>query len=60
VHLKVYDLEGHEIKTLVSRDFVPGIYTLDLTHEDLNAGVYFVKMTGDYGFSTIQKVLVVK
>jgi hypothetical protein len=60
VHLKIYDLEGHEVKTLVSRDFIPGIYTLDLTNEDLDAGVYFVKMTGDYGFSTIQKVLVVK
>lgn len=60
VHLKIYDLHGKEIKTLVSRDFLPGIYTLDLTNEDLDAGVYFVKMTGDHGFSTMQKVLVVK
>ena len=60
VHLIVYDLEGREIKTLVSRDFMPGIYTLDLTNEDLDAGVYFIKMTGDHGFSTMQKVLVVK
>jgi hypothetical protein len=60
VYLKVYDLEGNEVKTLVSRDFYPGIYTLDLTNQDLDAGVYFLKMTGDHGFSSMQKVLVVK
>ena len=60
VRLTVFDLKGKEIKTLVSRDFYPGIYTLDLTNQDLEAGVYFLKMTGDNGFSTMQKVLVVK
>jgi hypothetical protein len=60
VRLTIYDLQGKEIKTLVSRDFCPGIYTLDLTNQDLDAGVYFLKMTGDHGFSTMQKVLVVK
>jgi hypothetical protein len=60
VHLTVYNLQGKEVKTLVSRDFCPGIYTLDLTNQDLDAGVYFLKMTGDNGFTSMQKVLVVK
>lgn len=60
VQMIIYDLDGNEIKTLVSRDFYPGMYTLDLTHQDIAAGVYFLKMIGDHGFSTIQKVLVVK
>ncbi len=60
VRMIIYDLDGNEIKTLVSRDFYPGMYTLDLTHQDVDAGVYFLKMIGENGFSTIEKVLVVK
>jgi len=63
VEIKVYDISGRMVKTLVSRKLDPGFYAL-LWHGDDNkgrkvaAGVYFIRMK-THNFETYQKIVVV-
>ena len=43
VRLKVYDIMGREIETLVDRVYTPGIYTLEWEPEGVG-GVYFLRL----------------
>ena len=49
VTIKVYDVSGREVRTLVDTDMEPGRYQETLDAADLAGGVYFARMTaGDY------------
>jgi hypothetical protein len=49
VTIKVYDVSGREVRTLVDRDMEPGRYQATLDANGLAGGVYFARMTaGDY------------
>ena len=49
VVLKVFDVMGREIQTLVNESLKPGTYEVTFDGSDLNTGVYFYKLiTGDY------------
>jgi hypothetical protein len=59
VSVKVFDLLGREVVTLVSEKQNSGIYTVSWNASDLSSGVYFYKITaGD--FSDIRKMILVK
>ena len=59
VTLKVYDILGREIATLVDEVKQPGIYQVSFGTENLASGVYFYKMTaGD--FSSVRKMNLLK
>jgi len=41
VSLKVYDLLGKEVATLVNENKLPGIYTIEFDGTNLSSGMYF-------------------
>jgi exonuclease III len=45
VVLKVYDILGREVSTLVSKEQKQGIYEVIFNGEKLNSGIYFYKLT---------------
>jgi len=61
VTLKVYDVVGREISTLVNELKPPGSYNFQLTTYglQLTSGVYFYRLTAG-NFSTTQKMIFMK
>jgi hypothetical protein len=47
VSLKIYDLLGREVATLVNGTLEPGTYTRQWNAGDIASGVYFYKLTAD-------------
>jgi hypothetical protein len=59
VILKVYDVMGREVQTLVNERLQPGTYETTFDGSMLNSGVYFYKLiTGD--FTETKKMLMIK
>lgn len=49
VSLKVYDILGKEVATLVNEQLVPGSYTTQFTARNLSSGMYFYRLrTGSF------------
>jgi len=49
VQLKVYDLTGREVKSLVERQMPAGRHTVRLDARELCSGIYFYRITaGDF------------
>ena len=59
VTLKVYDILGNEIETLVNEEKSTGTYEITWYAENLPSGVYFYKMTGG-NYSETKKMLLLK
>ncbi len=59
VSLKVYDLLGREVATLVSENRPAGIYDVNFNASNLGSGIYFYTLTSS-GFSQTKKMLFVK
>ncbi|MGC8858848.1 MAG: T9SS type A sorting domain-containing protein [Ignavibacteria bacterium] len=59
VTLKVYDLLGREVNTLVNEYKNIGTYIVDFDALDLPSGVYFYRMESN-GFSDVKKMLLLK
>ncbi len=59
VTLKVYDVMGREVQTLVNESLKPGTYETSFDGSALNSGVYFYKLMSD-GFSETKKMLMIK
>ena len=60
VILKVYDVLGNEIKTLVSKFQEAGDYEVAFDAKDLSAGVYFYRLNVDEALSEPRKMLFAK
>jgi photosystem II stability/assembly factor-like uncharacterized protein len=59
VSLKVYNLQGKEIQTLVSKNLNRGTYNISFDGSGLESGIYFYKLeAGD--FSETRKMVIVK
>ena len=59
VTLKIYDVIGRELVTLVNETKEPGYYTIRFDGSNLSSGVYFYRMTaGDY--VAVKKFVVLK
>ncbi len=59
VSLKVYDILGNEIKTLVNEEKAAGTYEAKFNAKELSSGIYFYKIqTGSY--SSTRKMLLIK
>ncbi|MBT8378803.1 MAG: T9SS type A sorting domain-containing protein [Ignavibacteria bacterium] len=59
VQLKIFDVLGNEVATLVNEDKPAGIYDVEFTNADNPSGVYFYTLTaGD--FSQTKKMLLLK
>jgi len=59
VTLKVYDILGREVKTLVNDVKAPGTYSVDFNGTELSSGVYFYKIQVN-GFSEIKRMVLIK
>lgn len=59
VVLKVYNLIGQEIKTLVNGMVEAGTHSITFNAADLNSGLYFYKLETE-GFSQVRKMTLIK
>lgn len=57
--LKIYDVTGKEVATLVNESLAPGKYEVSFDGSNLNSGVFFYRLTaGDY--SETKRMLIIK
>ena len=59
VTLKVYDVVGKEVATLVNEVKNVGTYSVDFNASNLSSGIYFYKVSVN-GFSEVKKMMLVK
>ncbi|MCX6157810.1 MAG: T9SS type A sorting domain-containing protein [Ignavibacteriae bacterium] len=59
VTLKVFDITGREIQTLVNESLAPGTYETSFDGSKLTSGVYFYKLITE-GFTETKKMLMLK
>jgi len=64
VSLKIFDVLGQEVASLVNQDLTQGVHTYDFNASGINSGVYFYKIeaTGINGneFTDVKKMILVK
>jgi hypothetical protein len=59
VSLKVYDILGRIVKTLVDQKQNPGNYEVEFSGNDFNSGVYFYELkSGSY--RAVKKMMLLK
>ncbi len=59
VSIKIFDINGRLIKTLINENKVAGRYEIDFHGENLSSGVYYYKIeSGD--FSQVRKMILIK
>jgi hypothetical protein len=57
--LKIYDITGREVKTLVNEQLQPGTYEVTFDGSNLPSGVYFYQLrAGD--FTETKKLILLK
>ncbi|MFZ4590736.1 MAG: T9SS type A sorting domain-containing protein, partial [Ignavibacteria bacterium] len=59
VSLKVYDVQGREVQTLVNEKLNAGTYEVKFDGSMLTSGVYFYKMVSE-GYSETKRMLLIK
>jgi Secretion system C-terminal sorting domain len=59
VVLKVYDVMGREVQTLVNENLQPGTYETSFDGSKLNSGVYFYKLTTSK-FTDVKRMILLK
>jgi len=59
VSIKIFDLLGREVKSLVNDNLNKGSYEINFNASELSSGVYFYKMTGG-DFSQIKRMMLLK
>ena len=59
VSLKIYDVLGRQVRTLVNEVKAPGSYSVDFNGADLSSGVYFYRLESN-GFTDIKKMMLIK
>jgi hypothetical protein len=59
VLLKVYDITGREVQTLVNETLQPGTYETSFDGSKFASGIYFYKLITD-GFTETKKMLMIK
>ncbi len=59
VTLKIYDILGREVATLVNERMNPGVYTVTWNASRLSSGIYFARIeAGD--FTAVRKIVLMK
>ncbi len=57
--LKIYDVLGREIETLLNQELAPGVYELEFNASNLPSGVYFYRLNAGE-FSESKKMILMK
>jgi len=59
VSLKIYDVLGKELKTLVNENKNAGYYSIDFNGSEFSSGVYFYKLESN-GFIDVKRMILIK
>ncbi|NOX17721.1 MAG: T9SS type A sorting domain-containing protein [Chlorobi bacterium] len=59
VTLKVYDVLGREVATLVNKEQAPGNYSVQFSAKDLSSGIYFYKLDAS-NLRSVKKMIILK
>jgi photosystem II stability/assembly factor-like uncharacterized protein len=59
VTLKIYNISGKEVETLINSELTPGIYTFEFNASDLPSGVYFYRLSVN-GFTETKSMMLLK
>jgi len=59
ISLKIYNMLGKEVATLISDTKDAGYYTIDFNASDLSSGVYYYRLESE-GFTDVKKMILVK
>ena len=59
VQLKVYDILGNEVATLVNKEKPAGNYEVEFNGENLPSGIYFYKLSAG-NFTETRKMILLK
>ncbi len=59
VQLKIYDVLGHELGTLVEKKLAPGSYRMQFLADKLNSGFYFYQIKAG-NFETVKRMVIIK
>ncbi|MBU0691341.1 S8 family serine peptidase [bacterium] len=57
--IRIYDVLGREVETLMNSDYPAGYHRLNWTAGDIAAGLYFIRMTTE-DFVQVRKLLLIK
>jgi hypothetical protein len=57
--LKIFDVTGKEVATLVNEQLAPGTYTVDFDGTNFPSGVYFYQLRSEY-FTETKKLVLIK
>ncbi len=57
--IKIYDILGREVATLVNEDLPPGTYEADWNAANYSSGIYFYRLTSG-NYSDVKKMIFVK
>ena len=60
VTIKIFDVLGREVLTLVNERKAPGRYSIFVNARGLSSGVYFYGLTTSTGFASIKKLVIVR
>jgi len=58
VTIKIYDVLGRVIKTLVSEEIFPGSYKINFNAANLNSGIYLCRMQSEKFFKTTKLIFI--
>jgi hypothetical protein len=59
VTLKIYDILGREVRTLIDKDLKPGEYQAEFNSEELASGVYIYRITSG-SYNSVKKMQLLK
>ena len=64
VTLKVFDILGQEVLTLINQDITAGVHTYDFDASGINSGVYFYRIEANgidgTNFTSVKKMILLK
>ncbi|MEO8666655.1 MAG: S8 family serine peptidase [Ignavibacteria bacterium] len=60
VTMKVYDMLGKEVRTLVNQNMTPGSYDINFTANNLSSGVYFYALFLNGNFANTKRMILLK
>ena len=60
VSLKVFDVTGREVATLINGPQISGAHHVEFKAENLPSGLYFYRLTASSGFTATRKMLLLK
>lgn len=58
VNIKIFDITGHKLKTLVNNSQSPGNYSITFDGSELSSGVYFYTMKASNFYETKRMILI--